>query len=97
MLKFWEHIIGGIFLICMFCKQRRLRQMLITINKCKKKFLTVYHLFSLNILLYPTMVNYRQTIWQHMDIILCNGHPFHTYLHNLTFVLDKILHKLFLK
>ena len=96
-LQFWEHIIGGIFLIWLFCTQRWLIQMLITLKKCKKQSLTVYNLFDLNRLLSTTMVHYRNKTWQHLVIILYNIHPCHKSLHNLTFVMNKTLQKLFLK
>ena len=97
MLQFWEHIIGGILFIWLFCTQHRLMQMLITLNKCRRQLLMVYPLFLLNMLLSPTMVHSRQTMWQHLDIVLCNGHPFHTSLQKLMFVIHEILHKIFLK
>ena len=96
MLQFLEHIIGGILLIWLFCTHCQFIHMLITLNKCKKQSLMVYHLFLLNILLSPTMMHSRHTTCKHLDIILCNGNPCHTYLQNLTFVVNTILHKLFL-
>ena len=67
------------------------------IEDFQEELLMVYPLFSLNMFLSPTMVHSRQTMWQHLAILLCNGHPFHTSLQNLMFVIHEILHKIFLK
>ena len=79
-LQCWEHIIDGMLLIWLFHAQYKLRQMLVKFKKRKKTLLTVYHLFSLNRLLSTTIVHSRLTSWQHLAIILCNGHPCHTSL-----------------